>query len=132
MAKLTPQMKEFIEKGLEPTIVFVGTATKTGVPNVAAKGSFIHIVDDETLAFADVYSGKTIDNVRQNPRVAITMVNSKTYKGYQFKGRGEIVESGPLLEEAKKQNPSSKTVTKIKVEEVYLMDYGPKAGERVA
>ena len=131
MAKLTVEMKEFIEKGRDH-IVFVGTASKLGEPNVSAKGQFIRIVDDETLAYADVYSKKTIDNLRQNPRIAIAMINGKTFKGYQFKGQGEILQSGPLVDAAKKQNPQSKTVTTVKLDEIYLMDYGPKAGERLA
>lgn len=131
MAKLTPEMKEFIEKGRDPIVVFVATASTSGLPNVSAKGSFIHVVDDETLAYADVYSKKTFENVKQNPWVAIGMINSKSYKGYQFKGRAEIVESGPLLEAARKQNPQTRTVTTVKLQEIDLMDYGARAGEKV-
>ncbi len=131
MARLTQEMKEFIEKGRDPITVFVGTS-RDGMANIAAKGSFIHIVDDETLAYADVYSKKTLENVKRNPQVTIAVINARTFKGYQFKGRGEVVQSGPLVEEAKKQNPQSQTVTRVKVQEVYLMDYGPKAGEKVA
>ncbi len=130
MAKLTPGMKEFIEKSRDPAFVFVGTATRSGIPNIAAKGTFIHIVDDDTLAYADVYSKKTFENVKQNPQVAIAVINGKTYKGYQFKGRGEVVQDGPLLEAARKQNPQVKTVTKVKIDDVYLMDYGPNAGNK--
>jgi len=131
MAKLTQEMKDFFEKR-EPGIVFVGTATKKGVPNVAAKGTFIKVIDDETLVFANVFSRKTLDNVKENPLVAMAVVNVKTFKGYQFKGRAKIVEGGELLEEAKKQNPQVQSVTTIKVEEIYLMDYGPEAGKRLA
>ncbi|MBI4285483.1 MAG: pyridoxamine 5'-phosphate oxidase family protein [Chloroflexi bacterium] len=131
MAKLTAAMREFIEKGRDPTMVFVATASKQGIPNVSAKGTFIHIVDDETLAYADVYSKKTFENVKENPQVAIGIVNVKTYKGYQFKGKAEVVEVGPLLEAAEAQNPQVRTVTKVKLQEVYLMDYGPEAGKKV-
>lgn len=132
MARLTPEMRNFIEKERDPVTVFVGTSSRDNVPNISAKGTFINIVDDETLAYADVYSKKTSENVKKNARVTIAVINAKTYKGYQFKGRGEIVQSGPLLEAARKQNPQTQTVTKVKVEEIYLMDYGPKAGDKVA
>ncbi len=131
MTKLTPDMKDFIEKQRDPVTVFIGTSSRDRVPNISAKGTFIHIVDDETLAYADVYSKKTLENVKKNPHVTIAVINAKTYKGYQFKGRGEIVQSGPLLDLAKKQNPQVQTVTRVKVEEIYLMDYGPKAGDKV-
>lgn len=131
MAKLTPEMKEFLAKGRDPVTVFVGTVGKDGAPNISAKGSFIHVVDDETLAYADVYSLKTLENVKKNSRVTIAAINAKTFKGYQFKGIGEVVEKGTLVEEAKRQNPQSKTVTKVKLREIYLMDYGPQAGKKV-
>ena len=131
MAKLTAEMKLFLMSGRDPMTVFVGTIDKNGIPNISAKGSFIHVIDDETLAYADVYSLKTLGNVQTNKQVTIAAINSKTYKGYQFKGTGEVVETGPLIEEAKKQNPQSKTVTRVKLSEIYLMDYGPQAGKKV-
>lgn len=132
MVKLTSEMRDFIEKGRDPTTVFVGTSSKDNRPNISAKGTFIRILDDETIAFADVYSRKTLENVRQNPQVTVAVINAKTYKGYQFKGRAAVIERGPILEEAKKQNPQIGSVTKVSVEEVYLLDYGPRAGEKVA
>jgi uncharacterized protein len=132
MAKLTEEMRDFIKKERDPVTVFVGTSSKKGIPNISPKGTFISILDDETLAYADTYSVKTLENVRQNPHVVIAAINAKTYKGYQFKGVAEVVESGPLLEEARKQNPQIASVTKVRVQEVYLLDYGPQAGKKVA
>lgn len=131
MAKLTAEMKTFLISGRDPMTVFVGTTGKDGVPNISAKGSFIHVIDDETLAYADVYSLKTLENVKNNPQVTIAAINTKTYKGYQFKGTGEVVEEGNLIEEARKQNPQSQTVTRVKLSGIYLMDYGPQAGKKV-
>ena len=131
MAKLTKEMRDFLTSGRDPVTVFVGTISKDGIPNISAKGSFIHVIDDETLAYADVYSLKTLENVKNNKQVTIAAINANTYKGYQFKGTGEIVENGALLEEARKQNPQSKTVTRVKLNEIYLMDYGPQAGKKV-
>ena len=130
MAKLTKEMRDFLTSGRDPVTVFVGTVSKDGIPNISAKGSFIHIIDDETLAYADVYSLKTLENVKSTKQVTIAAINANTYKGYQFKGTGEVVE-GILLEEARKQNPQSNTVTKVKLSEIYLMDYGPQAGKKV-
>ena len=132
MAKLTAEMSNFIQKERDPSTVFVGTSNKDGIPNISAKGTFISILDDETLAYADVYSLKTLKNVRQNPHVTIAVINAQTYKGYQFKGLAEVVESGPLLDEARKQNPQVASVTKVRIQEVYLLDYGPQAGKKVA
>lgn len=132
MAKLTAEMRDFIEKKRDPVTIFVGTCNKDGIPNISAKGTFISILDDETMAYADVYSLKTLKNARQNPHVTVAVINAKTFKGYQFKGLAEVIESGPILEEARNQNPGVKSVTKVKVQEVYLLDYGPQAGKKVA
>ena len=132
MAKLTAEMSNFIKKERDPSTVFVGTSNKDGIPNISAKGTFISILDDETLAYADTYSLKTLKNVRQNPHVTIAVINAQTFKGYQFKGLAEVVESGPLLDEARKQNPQVTSVTKVRIQEVYLLDYGPQAGKKVA
>ena len=131
MAKLTAEMRTFLASGRDPITVFVGTAANDGMPNISAKGTFIHVVDDKTLAYADVYSLKTMENMQHNPQVCIAAINAKTYKGYQFNGVGELVEEGPLLQEAQKQNPATKTVTKVKLTSIYLMDYGPEAGKKV-
>ena len=96
MAKLTAEMKTFLASGRDPVTVFVGTAANDGMPNISAKGTFIQVVDDQTLAYADVYSLKTMENLKHNPKVVIAVVNTKTYKGYQFKGTGEIVDKGGL------------------------------------
>ncbi len=132
MAKLTAEMRNFIEKERDPVTIFVGTCNKDGIPNISAKGTFISILDDETIAYADVYSLKTLENAKQNPHVTIAVINAKTYKGYQFKGLAEVIESGPVLTEARKQNPQINSVTKVKLQEVYLLDYGPQGGKKVA
>lgn len=132
MAKLTDEMTAFIEKERDPITVFVGTSSRDGMPNIAPKGTFIKILDDETLAYADVFSLKTLENVRQNPQVTLGVINAKTFKGYQFKGHGEIAESGPIVDEAKKLNPQVQSVTTVKLEQIYLLDYGPRAGEKLA
>jgi predicted pyridoxine 5'-phosphate oxidase superfamily flavin-nucleotide-binding protein len=124
-------MKDLI-KEKDPPQIIVGTVSKDGVPNISIKGTFITVPDDETIAYADVYSMKTSENIRQNPNVAVAVMNAPIYKGYQFKGKAEVVESGPLLEEARELNPGLKSVTQVKVQEVYLLDYGPEAGKKVA
>ena len=63
MAKLTEEMKKFFNEQRDPSMVFVGTASKEGTPNVVVKGTFIKLLDDETLVYADVYSGKTLKNI---------------------------------------------------------------------
>ena len=132
MANITDEMRMFFEEQRDPKMIFIGTCDKNGIPNVAAKGVFVKLLDTETLVYADVYSVKTLENVLANPKIAIAIINAKTFKGYQFKGTAEVVKEGPLLEAAKKATlPQLPSVTVVKIEAVYLMDYGHEAGKKL-
>ena len=71
IAKLTEEMEDLIER---QRICFVATADQRGRVNVSPKGS-IFVVDDETLAFADLYSQKTRANLKVNPNIALAIVD---------------------------------------------------------
>jgi len=127
MAKLTQEMKDLIE---EQKVSFVATADKNGRANVSPKGS-IYVVDDETLAFADLYSKKTRENLKVNPHIAIAVVDLKGLKGYQFKGKADLLEEGDIyndvvcyLQTMPLKLPDPQYVVKIKVEEIYNLGLG--------
>jgi predicted pyridoxine 5'-phosphate oxidase superfamily flavin-nucleotide-binding protein len=127
MVKLTQEMKDLIE---EQKVSFVATADKTGRVNVSPKGS-IYVVDDETLAFADLYSKKTRENLKVNPHIAIAVVDLKGLKGYQFKGKADLLEEGDIyndvvcyLQTMPLKLPDPQYVVKIKVEEIYNLGLG--------
>lgn len=119
MAKLADDMKELIES---QKMSFVATAGSDGIPNVSPKGT-IRVLDDETLIFADLFSTRTRTNVRGNPKIALSVVDEKARRGYQFKGQAELLSQGPLYEKMVKDLESLQTtiknVVKIRVEEIY-------------
>jgi len=127
MAKLTQEMKDLIES---QKVSFVATADKKGKTNVSPKGS-IYIVDDDTLAFADLYSKKTRENLKINPHIALAVVDLKRLHGYQFKGKAELLEEGDLyndvvcyLQTLPLELPDPQYVVKIMVEEVFNLALG--------
>jgi uncharacterized protein len=127
MAKLTKEMKDLIKK---QKVCFVATADKNGKSNVSPKGS-IYVVDDETLAFADLYSQKTRANLKANPNIALAVVDLKALKGYQFKGKAELLEEGNIyndvvcyLQTLPMRLPDPQYVVKIKVEEIFNLGMG--------
>lgn len=127
MTKLTQEMKGLIET---QKLSFVATADKRGKVNVSPKGS-IYVVDDETLAFADLYSKKTRENLVANPHIALAVVDLKGLKGYQFKGKAELLEEGDVyndvvcyLQTLPMKLPDPQYVVKIKVEEIYNLGLG--------
>jgi uncharacterized protein len=127
-----------VQEFLPGKMGWVATATKDGVPNTTPKGS-IRVLDDQHIVFADLFSFKTRQNLEQNPRVAVTVVDMASHMGYQIKGTAELISSGPLYdqmaEELKQKSvglPSLKYLVKITVEAVYDQSVGPNAGKQIA
>ncbi len=120
MAKLTEDMKRMIS---ETRPALVATASKTGKPNVSAKGSF-SILDDEHISFADIRSPRTMANLKENPQVAAIVFNPATGKGCRIWGKAEIISSGDLLERVRKEyatrNMKVNNIVKITVEDALI------------
>lgn len=134
MAKIPAEVQEFLKNKM----AWVATATPDGLPNATPKGT-VQLLDEEHLVFADLFSLKTRENLQINPKVAVTVVDEKTHKGYQLKGSVELIDSGSLfdriagqLEKASKQLPKPKYVVKIAVDSVYDQSVGPQAGKQIA
>jgi len=96
-------------------------------------------VDENHVLFADLFSLKTRKNLLENSKVAVTVVDAATAKGYQLKGIAEIITSGPLFEDTSKQLkdapislPPLHHVVKITVEAVFDQSVGPEAGKQIA
>jgi predicted pyridoxine 5'-phosphate oxidase superfamily flavin-nucleotide-binding protein len=131
MGKLTPEMKEMLEKKL----TIVATADKSGIPNIGPKGSTM-VVDDDTLAYSESTGGKTLRNLEQNPHISVLIFDDEKREGYQFKGSAELVKKGPLFEtiserQTKRKRPLPKVVVKITLTEIYTFKTG-FPGTRVA
>lgn len=134
MVSIPKHVQEF----LQGKMGWVATATKDGTPNATPKGS-VRMLDDQHIVFADLFSLKTRQNLEQNPKVAVTVVDIPTHKGYQVKGTAELLSSGPLFDqiadELKQKSaglPTPKYVVKIGVESVYDQSVGPDAGKQIA
>jgi predicted pyridoxine 5'-phosphate oxidase superfamily flavin-nucleotide-binding protein len=127
MAKLTSEMRAMLEQEL----AIIATASKDGTPNVGPKGS-VHVIDEDTLAYAEGTGEKTLRNLQQNPKAAVLVVNREKGDGYQIKGKTELLSSGDFFEEvARKQEqrkrPRPKYAVKIKIEEIYSVKPGMTA-----
>ena len=133
MARIPKEVQEF----LKGKMGWVATAASDGMPNTTPKGS-VRVIDDEHVVFADLFSRKTRENLRANPKVAVTVADMTTYKGYQIKGSAEILESGLLFEQMREEIkkapmklPPLQYVVRITVEAVYDQSVGPDAGKQI-
>lgn len=134
MSKIPKEVQEF----LKGKMAWVATATSDGMPNTTPKGT-AQVIDDEHVVFADLFSRKTRENLLANPKVAITVVDEATFKGYQIKGSAEMIESGPMYEQmaeelkkAPMKFPPLQYVVYITVESVYDQSVGAEAGKQIA
>ncbi|MET7992041.1 pyridoxamine 5'-phosphate oxidase family protein [Amycolatopsis sp. NPDC005232] len=72
---------------------FVATVRPDGAPNLSPKGS-VSVYDDEHLAFMDMASPGTIENLRHDPRVEVNSIDFFRRRGYRFRGTAEILPPG--------------------------------------
>jgi len=117
MAKLTDEARKLIGE-IKPALV--ATASKSGKPNVSAKGS-LRVLDDEHVAFANVASRRTIANISENPQVSIICLDAQR-RSCRIWGTGEVLSSGELFdrvsEELAGRNIKVSSVVKVRVDEV--------------
>jgi hypothetical protein len=136
MAALNEKMKEVFAK---QRIFVLGTADSKGVPNVVPVGS-VKILDDNTILISDQYFHKTLKNLKENPKVAISFWEMS--EGYQIKGRARIHTEGKIYEETAEwirrrseeigRPLKSKGAIVIKITAIYSVSPGPSAGRRLA
>ena len=136
MAKMPAECMEMINNVYAAA---VATCSAQGVPNVICS-SMKQAYDEETVMVSDQYLLKTLANLGENPRMAVS-VWDETH-GYQVKGTVTYENEGPRYEAIAAQVHSilsgmgydfySKGVCWLHVEEVYSLTPGEHAGERLA
>ena len=132
MVKMPKEVMDmFNDWGVSKAIATVDAAGKLNVVPVLT----FSVVDEETLAFADVFLGKTKANLDATKTVAVTAF--KGSKGYQIKGTFlEFQTAGAIFANKKelvkeKLKLDAKSVGLINVEEVYSVSVGPDAGNKL-
>jgi predicted pyridoxine 5'-phosphate oxidase superfamily flavin-nucleotide-binding protein len=134
MVSIPKHVQEF----LPGKLAWVATASRDGMPNATPKGT-LKLLDEHHVLFADLFSLKTRRNLEENKKVAVTVVDTTTGKGYQIKGTAEILDSGQLFDEtaeqlkaSPKQLPPMHHLVKITVESVFDQSVGAEAGKQIA
>ncbi|WP_424359139.1 pyridoxamine 5'-phosphate oxidase family protein [Methanocella sp. MCL-LM] len=131
MVKLTDQIKESLTG---TKTAFMATASKDGTPNVVPIGAF-KLLDDETLLISDQYFLKTLQNLKENPKVALTYWGEKG--GYQLKGPitlhtdDEVFKQDVAWMKEIRPNLTPKSAVVMKITDVYIVKGGPDAGKKI-
>ena len=133
MVKITEEVKEVVGKSKG---FAVATATKEGEPNVVPL-AFGKVISETEVLLMDVFMKKTEENIKTNPRVAISVWDMETYTGYQFKGSARIETSGSVFDDGvnmvKSMMPSlnPKAAVIVTVDSIYVTSPGPDLGKKV-
>ena len=90
MVVITEEIKNFVNF---QKLGYVATVSSDNTPNLSPKGT-IMVLDESHLAFADIQSPKTVENLRSNPSIEINVVDPFSRRGYRFRGIAEIISSG--------------------------------------
>jgi uncharacterized protein len=92
MATLTQQMKDLIDR---VRFCNAATANRDGIPNLSPKGSIMWL-DDETIAFGEYDSVHTRENLKENSKIALSVVEVQPTRFFQFKGTAQLVTGGEV------------------------------------
>ena len=87
-SKLTQPMKTLIE---HYTAGAVATINADGTPAVSPKATFV-VIDDSCIAFGNIRSPGTEQNIRARPDVEVNFIDVLTRRAVRVKGRAEIID----------------------------------------
>lgn len=82
--------REMIDLITTYTIGCVASVRPDGAPAVSPKATFL-VLDDRTIAFANIRSQGTVENLRQRPNVEVDFIDPFARLGCRVRGRARYV-----------------------------------------
>jgi predicted pyridoxine 5'-phosphate oxidase superfamily flavin-nucleotide-binding protein len=131
MVKLTDEIKVSLAA---MKTVFLATSSKDSTPNVVPIGAF-KLLDDETLLISDQFFNKTLKNMKENPKIAISYWGEKG--GFQIKGTVTIHTNDKVFSDDVawmkefRPNLTPKSAVVMKISDVYQVKFGADAGKKI-
>ncbi len=92
-----PKINEMLEAILEKReFVSIATVGKDGQPNSVPK--FLYRGKGSFLYLLDYVAGKTITNLRENPKASVSFMDLDTLEAYRMNGTARIIQKGPVFD----------------------------------
>lgn len=122
---LTKDIKKYIDRSV---LCWLATASSENIPNVSPKEIFTYYGENHIIV-ANIASPQTVNNIQQNPNVCISFIDILVQKGFQIKGKAEIINEqhsefedmkSILLKMTEGKFPFA-TITKIRVDRSKLI-----------
>jgi uncharacterized protein len=90
------EMAEPVNNALaEGNVCLIGTASPSGMPDIAFKGSMM-VFDRDHLAFWERSKGQTLRNLTENPQACVLYRSRERGVAWRFYGVGEIHADGDV------------------------------------
>lgn len=120
--ELTTENKDYINRSV---LCWLATASNENIPNVSPKEIFNYYQTDKII-IANIASPQSVQNIKQNENVCVSFIDILVQKGFQIKGKAEIInKTNPYFSEMEKiltkmtgEKFPFATITKIIVEHV--------------
>ena len=131
MVTLTNEIKESLAA---MKLAFFATSAKDRTPNVVPIAAF-RVLDDGTLLISDQFFNKTLANMKENPKAAISWWGEKG--GFQIKGTvtihtdGEIWRQDLAWMKELRPNLKPKGAVVMKITDVYSVVPGTEPGKKI-
>lgn len=93
------KMNENVVKLLKEQMWYL--ATYSDEPN-AVPVAFKEVTEDGKLLVGDVFLETTLNNIKENGKIAVSASNASSLEGYQIKGTAEYITEGSIVDRFKK------------------------------
>lgn len=120
--ELSKEIKEYINRSV---LCWLATVSTESVPNVSPKEIF-NCYESDKIIIANIASPQSVQNIKRNSNVCVSFIDILVQKGFQIKGKAEIIgKTDSDFEEMEKvltkmtggKFPFA-TITKITIEQV--------------
>jgi predicted pyridoxine 5'-phosphate oxidase superfamily flavin-nucleotide-binding protein len=131
MVQLTEEIRESLSAA---KLAFFATSAQDRTPNVVPIAAF-RVLDDARLLISDQFFNKTLANMKENPKAAITWWGEKG--GFQIKGTVTIHTDGEIWRQdvawMKELRPSLKPkgAVVMTITDVYAIVPGTEPGKKI-
>lgn len=115
-------------------VILVATSSLEGVPHLAAARG-LTLVDPETVGIKDWLCVQSLDNLSENPQVALSLMEQDGSGGYQLIGKVEMGQVEEILDgymsegEGLKLVPQTRRPLNIRVEKILELSVAPHPDE---
>lgn len=87
--QLTDEIRQAIDNSV---LCWLASVSTDGVPNVSPKEIFLPFGQD-AIIIANIASPQTVANIKVSPLVCLSFVDILVQKGFQLKGKAEIIDN---------------------------------------